>query len=393
MIRAIMFSKKTIDKFKALPTPFYWYDLDVLNATLDSCIREADRHSFKLHYALKANSNKGILELISSRGFGADCVSGNELKAALHAGFKAAEIMFAGVGKTDDELRLAIENRIQSINVESLQEIEVIEEIASSLGITASLSLRIIPDIDARTHRYITTGLEENKFGILPWQFNEVLDKLHSLKHIRLAGLHFHIGSQITDFTVFKSLCERVNEINSWFIEQGFLTDIINVGGGLGVDYGKPDQCAVPDFAGYFGIFRELIRLQGRQELHFEPGRALVAQCGSLITRVLFVKEAVNISFAITDAGMNDLIRPALYQSYHKIENLTSAGEQKKYDVVGPVCESSDCFGKAVLLPETRRGDILAIRSAGAYGQTMASRYNLRNLAPAFYSDDGPSSE
>ena len=383
-----MFKPEITDKFSHLATPFYFYDLDVLNATISRCLLEAGRYGFHLHYALKANSNPKILKIISGNGFGADCVSGNEVKAALDYGFPADQVVFAGVGKTDNELKLALHHCIQSINVESIQEMEVINELASAMGMKARISLRLIPNVDAHTHRYITTGLEENKFGILPWQFDTVLEKLRSLERLELQGLHFHIGSQITDLDVFKSLCERANEINAWFMEQGYLTDIINVGGGLGVDYSEPDKRSIPDFESYFRVFHDLIELQGRQQLHFEPGRAIVAQCSSLITRVLFMKEAVNTRFAIVDAGMNDLIRPALYQSYHKIENLTSTGEKRKYDVVGPVCESSDCFGKSVIMRETRRGDLIAIRSAGAYGQSMASRYNLRDLAGEMYSDE-----
>jgi len=381
-----MFTTGITEKFRQIRTPFYYYDLGLLNATISRCLQEADRHGFHLHYALKANSNAKILDLISSNGFGADCVSGNEVRMALDHGFPAGSIVFAGVGKTDDELRLALGSGIQSINVESIQEMEVIHELASAMDVKARISLRIIPNVDAHTHRHITTGLEENKFGILPWQFDAVLDRLRTLDRLELQGLHFHIGSQITDLDVFKSLCDRVNEINSWFREQGIMADIINVGGGLGVDYGEPDKCCIPDFESYFRIFSDLVELQGRQQLHFEPGRAIVAQCGSLISTVLFIKEAVNTSFAIIDAGMNDLIRPALYQSYHKIQNLTSTGKKRKYDVVGPVCESSDCFGKSVILSETKRGDLIAIRSTGAYGQTMASRYNLRDLAAEVYS-------
>ncbi len=375
-------------------TPFYFYDLDLLRETLVSCRREASRYGFHLHYALKANSNPRILELISKAGYGADCVSGNEVRAALESGFDPSGIVFAGVGKTDEELKLAISKGILSLNAESLQELEVTDQIAASLGRIASVALRIIPNVDAHTHRYVTTGLEENKFGILPWEFDAVIEKLSSLEHIQLAGLHFHIGSQITDPDAFKSLCHRVNEINTWFLEHRIFPKVINVGGGLGVDYHDPDGHPVPDFRSYFRIFHTLLDLQGGQTLHFEPGRALVAQCGSLITRVLFVKKGISTQFAIVDAGMNDLIRPALYQSYHFIQNLTykerneMSGPQEKYDVVGPICESSDCFGKAVELPETRRGDLMAIRSAGAYGQTMASRYNLRDLAGEVYSDD-----
>lgn len=382
-----MFKEETISKFRTIQTPFYYYEMDLLRETLSSCSKEAGRYDYFLHYALKANSNPVILSLISRSGYGADCVSGNEIRAALQNGFHPGHIMFSGVGKSDDEIRLALQQKIQSINVESRQEMEVINDLAGAMGLTADISLRIIPNVDARTHRYITTGLEENKFGILPWEFDKVLDKLKKLENLRLIGLHFHIGSQITDLDIFKSLCHRVNEINAWFISNRVFVEIINVGGGLGIDYGDPDKYRIPDFSSYFRVFKNFIELQGNQQLHFEPGRAIVGQCGSLITRALFVKKGVNTRFAIVDAGMNDLIRPALYQSYHKIENLTSNEKPEKYDVVGPICESSDCFGKAISLPKTSRNDLLAIRSTGAYGQTMASQYNLRDLAATVYSD------
>jgi len=383
-----MFKEEITGKFSSRPTPFYYYDLELLRSTLSACSREAGKYGYLLHYALKANSNPVILSAISSAGYGADCVSGNEITAAVQHGFNPKQIMFSGVGKSDDEIRLALALGIQSLNVESCQEMEVINDLAAEMGLKADISLRIIPNVDARTHRYITTGLEENKFGILPWEFDRVLETLKNMEHLHLKGLHFHIGSQITDLDVFKSLCHRVNDINSWFISNQVFPEILNVGGGLGIDYHEPGKNCIPDFASYFNVFKKFIELQGSQRLHFEPGRALVGQCGSLITRVLFVKKGISTRFAIVDAGMNDLIRPALYQSYHKIENLTSSGNLEKYDVVGPVCESSDCFGKAVSLSETRRHDLLAIRSAGAYGQTMASRYNLRDLAAAVYSDD-----
>jgi diaminopimelate decarboxylase len=382
-----MFKEETIGKFRTIATPFYYYDMDLLRETLSLCSRESGRYGYFLHYALKANSNPRILSLISRSGYGADCVSGNEIKAAIQNGFNAGSIMFSGVGKSDDEIRLALQMKIQSINVESRQEMEVINELAGAMGLSADISLRIIPNVDAHTHRYITTGLEENKFGILPWEFDKVLNKLKSLKHLRLKGLHFHIGSQITDLDIFKSLCHRVNEINAWFISNHVFAEIINVGGGLGIDYSDPETFRIPDFSSYFRVYKNFIELQGNQQLHFEPGRAIIGQCGSLITRVLFVKKGISTRFAIVDAGMNDLIRPALYQSYHKIENLTSSEKVEKYDVVGPICESSDCFGKAVSLPKTSRNDLLAIRSTGAYGQTMASQYNLRDLAAAVYSD------
>ena len=280
-----MFKEETIRRFRTILTPFYYYDMGLLRQTLSACAKEAGRYGYFLHYALKANSNPRILAVISKSGYGADCVSGNEIRRAIENGFDPATIMFSGVGKTDDEIRLAVKLNIQSINVESRQEMEIINDIASGMGLTAGISLRIIPNVDAQTHRYITTGLEENKFGILPWEFDKVLDKLRSFGNLRLKGLHFHIGSQIMDLDIFKSLCHRVNEINAWFISNHVFAEIINVGGGLGIDYTQPDKNPIPDFSSYFRVFKDFIELQGDQQLHFEPGRAIIGQCGSLITK------------------------------------------------------------------------------------------------------------
>lgn len=383
-----MFDPKIIKQFRQLSTPFYYYDVDLLKKTLAAALKNASKYNYILHYALKANSNPKILQIISNFHYGADCVSGNEIRTALENGFHPGQVVFAGVGKSDEEIIFALEHDILSLNVESFQELEVINELAAARNKMARIALRIIPNIDPHTHHFITTGLEENKFGIHPWEFDGIIEKLKILSNIKFAGLHFHIGSQITDMEVFKSLCLRANEINLWFIEHHLFPEILNLGGGYGVDYTDPDKNAIPDFESYFKIFKRFMEPQGNQQLHFEPGRSLVAQCGALITKVLYVKKGIHTQFAIVDAGMNDLIRPALYQSFHKIENLTSTQQPAKYDVVGPICESSDCFGKAILIPSAQRGDLLAICSAGAYGQTMSSRYNLRDLAPAVYSDE-----
>jgi diaminopimelate decarboxylase len=381
-----MFTSNTIDKFRDLPTPFYFYDLDVLNATCQTVKDESARTGFKVHYAVKANGNPRILKIIASYGFGADCVNFNEIKAAISAGFKSSEIVFAGVGKTDMDIKAALETGILCFNCESIQEIEVIDSLAEKLNKTAIIALRINPYIEAHTHKYITTAVPESKFGINTWELKEVIEKLRSLKHVNLKGIHFHIGSQITKMSVFKSLCSRINELQEFFSSQNVDLELINVGGGLGIDYNVPDKPA--RFEDYFSMIKEFVRLRRGQKIHVEPGRSLVGQCGSLISKVLFIKKGSNTTFAIIDAGMNDLIRPALYQARHKIENLTSNGKGNKYDVVGPVCESADSFAKFIELPETRRGDIIAIRSAGAYGEAMASRYNLRDLARAIFSDE-----
>jgi diaminopimelate decarboxylase len=381
-----MIDNKTIEKFRKIETPFYYYDLDVLRSTLDLVKKESDNSGFKIHYAVKANSNPRILKIISSYGFGADCVSFNEINAAINAGFNSSDIVFAGVGKTDKDIVAALKADIFCFNCESIPEIEVIDQLALKQGQTAQIALRINPYIEAHTHKYITTGIEESKFGINTWELDDVIKRLSFFKNIKLIGIHFHIGSQITRMSVFKSLCARINELQVWFSSHNINLKIINVGGGLGIDYENPEKS--PGFQEYFSLMNEFIDLLPGQELHTEPGRSIIGQCGSLISRVLYIKNGSNTFFAIIDAGMTDLIRPALYQAYHKIENLTSTGKIYRYDVVGPVCESADTFAKYIELPETSRGDIIAIRSAGAYGEAMASRYNLRDLAKSVFSDE-----
>jgi diaminopimelate decarboxylase len=376
-----------LQKLQNIKTPFYYYDMELLERTLKTVSEEAKKHGFVVHYAIKSNANPRVLEMIRSFGLGVDCVSGFEVQRALDAGFKASGIVFAGVGKSDWEIELGLDNDIACFNVESVPELEVINDLASKKGKVANVAIRINPNVNAKTHHYITTGLKENKFGINQWDLEKVTEALNRMKHLKLEGIHFHIGSQITDLSSFKDLCVRVNEIQDWFVSQHMAPRVINVGGGLGIDYEDPDQNPIPDFEGYFNVFKDGLNLKGDQEVHFELGRSLTGQAGSLITKVLYIKEGVKTKFAIVDGGMTELIRPALYQAYHKIENISSAAPEEKYDVVGPICESSDSFGKAVSLPRTSRGDLIALRSAGAYGEVMASQYNLRNLPPSAYSD------
>lgn len=377
-----------ITHFNQIKTPFYYYDKTLLNNTLSTLTRLAEERDFVVHYAIKANANPEILRIIAASGIGADCVSGGEIKAALEAGFPARKIVFAGVGKADWEIEYALENRIFCFNVESAEELAVIEELARKKETVASVALRLNPNIDAHTHEYITTGLRENKFGIPLEMLDEVLAQLQNYTHVQLVGFHFHIGSQILTMEAFRVLCERINRLQDDLVKRNIQVKHINVGGGLGVDYNCPDKNPIPDFESYFNVFRDTLNLRGGQQLHFELGRAVVCQCGSLITRVLYVKKTIKKQFVIVDAGMTDLIRPALYQAYHSIENISSHLPEQQYDVVGPICESSDCFGKVVTLPETSRGDLIAIRSAGAYGEIMASQYNCRALPGCCYSDD-----
>jgi diaminopimelate decarboxylase len=381
-----MITSKTITRFRDLPTPFYFYDLDVLHATCQKVREESSKGGFKVHYAVKANPNPRILNIISSYGFGADCVSYNEIERAISSGFDPSETVFAGVGKTDKDIEAALKADIFCFNCESIPEMEVINSLAEIQDKVATIALRINPYIEAHTHKYITTGVAESKFGVNTWELKEVLEKLKSLKNLNLKGIHFHIGSQITKMSVFKSLCSRINELQEFFSSHNIDLKIINVGGGLGIDYSNPEKAA--RFEDYFSMINEFVKLRQGQHIHAEPGRSLVGQCGSLISKVLYIKKGSNTTFAIIDAGMTDLIRPALYQAIHKIENLTSDGKAVRYDVVGPVCESADSFAKYIELPETRRGDIIAIRSAGAYGEAMASRYNLRDLPGVVFSDE-----
>ena len=474
-------------RVEELATPFWYYDMDVFRKTVKLAASLSERYGIGAHYALKANVEPRLVSYIASKGFGADCVSGNEVKYAVESGFARSSIVFAGVGKSDKEISDALDLGIGCFNVESLMEMQVIDALAASKGVRANVSLRINPNIDAHTHRYVTTGLYENKFGISRHEFEAAIDILKGSKALDFKGLHFHIGSQITDVEPVYSLeCERAAEIVEWFEAHGMEVGSIDLGGGLGVDYDEPDENPVPDFEKWFSIIDRKLRHRPEQSVSIEPGRSMVAQCGSLITRVLFVKSGETKTFLIMDAGMNDLIRPALYGAYHKIENLSAYYVSKSssddrpgpgvcdggidsgarsvrawdrvpmknysksssddrpgpgicdskyvedakaarsvrvwdrvpmknmgrdrplekgvggigndivqslplgalYDVVGPVCESSDVWGEGRELPYSKRGDILAIRSTGAYGSVMSSRYNLRDLAPAVFSDD-----
>lgn len=374
-----------IEEFENQRTPFYFYDITLLRKTLEEIKRHSNYPGYHVHYAIKANVNAVVLDEILKGGLGVDCVSGGEIEKALNAGFAANKIVFAGVGKSDWEIELGLTHNIACFNVESLPELEIIQEIAHRMNKIAHVALRVNPNIDAHTHHYITTGLAENKFGINLEKLDEIIEIAIKMPNVELHGLHFHIGSQITINDPFKLLSEKINELQVKYAQKGISFKSINVGGGLGIDYDNPNENDISDFEGYFNTFKKYLNLNEGQELHFELGRSIVGQCGSLITRVLYVKEGTEKKFAIVDAGFTELIRPALYQAHHNIENLTSNDEIEKYDVVGPICESSDCFGEDEMLPKVKRGDIIAIRSAGAYGEIMASQYNCRMLPKSIY--------
>ena len=376
-----------VERFSKLKTPFYYYDIDLLKKTLSVVHSELDKYQYQCHYAIKANANPRILQIIAASGLGADCVSGGEIQAALDAGFPTSKIVFAGVGKADWEINLGLDNNIACFNVESLAELHVLNELAEAKGKTATIAFRVNPNVDALTHQKITTGLSENKFGIninmLPTLFNE----LPCLKNVRLTGIHFHIGSQITDMSAFQALSIRFNEMQVELEAKGITLQHVNFGGGLGVDYYHPNHISIPDFEGYFAVFHKLINRSHGQQVHFELGRSIVGQCGTLISKVLYVKEGEVKKFAILDAGFSELIRPAMYDAYHRIENITCDEDVEVYDVVGPICESSDIFGKDVEMNKVKRNDLIALRSAGGYGESMASQYNCRPLPKAYFSD------
>ena len=378
-----------VNKFRELETPFYYYDVNVLRETLSCINKEAGKYNnFCVHYAVKANANHKVLTIIRESGLGADCVSGGEIRAAIKAGFPTNKIVYAGVGKTDWEINLGLDYDIFCFNVESVPELEIINELAAAKGKTARVAFRINPNVGAHTHANITTGLAENKFGISMEDMDKVIDMAGTLPHVKFVGLHFHIGSQILDMGDFVALCNRVNELQEKLYARQIIVEHINVGGGLGIDYAHPNRQAIPNFTEYFATYHKHLKLRPQQTLHFELGRAVVGQCGSLISKVIYVKQGTNKQFAILDAGMTDLIRPALYQAYHKIENITSEEPMETYDVVGPICESSDVFGKAIDLNKAHRGDLFALRSAGAYGEIMASAYNCRTLPKGYTSEE-----
>ena len=378
-----------IEQFYHIETPFYYYDTTLLRSTLQTINKEAGKYeNFFVHYAIKANANPKILNIISQAGLGADCVSGGEIQAALSAGFPASKIVYAGVGKSDWEINLGLEKDIFCFNAESENELEVINDLAGQKGKQARICLRINPDMGAHTHANIKTGLAENKFGIAMSDMDSIIAATSKMKNIQFIGLHFHIGSQILEMNDFTALCNRIAEILDHLDKQRVKVENINVGGGLGVDYLHPNRVPIPDFKDYFNIYARHLKLKEGQKLHFELGRSVVAQCGTLLTRTLYIKKGVHKQFVIVDAGMTDLLRPALYQAYHKIENISSEEPMETYDVVGPICESSDVFAKAGDLNRTHRGDMIAIRSAGAYGEVMASQYNCRKIPTGYITED-----
>ncbi len=378
-----------VDRFQDIQTPFYYYDVELLKKTINIIKQESQRYeNFVVHYAVKANANPKILRIVCDSGLGADCVSGGEIQACLDAGFSPNKIVYAGVGKSDWEINLALTAGIFCFNVESVAELEVINTLAEARNVTANVCFRINPDINAHTHANITTGLAENKFGIAMSEMEDAIARANTMSNINFIGLHFHIGSQILNMNDYEQLCYRINDLQDTLESLGIKIQELNVGGGLGVDYESPNENPIPDFKAYFATYNKHLKLRKGQRVHFELGRSVVAQMGTLISRTLYIKQGTHKQFAILDAGMTDLIRPALYQARHKIENISNSAPEEVYDVVGPICESSDVFGKEIHIKKLHRGDLVAIRSAGAYGEVMASQYNCRKLPIGYTSEE-----
>ncbi|MFI3264557.1 MAG: diaminopimelate decarboxylase [Rikenellaceae bacterium] len=383
-----MISRHIADKLQQFETPFYLYDMGLLRQTLESVVYESKRYGYKVHYAIKANYDDRILAAIKEYGLGIDCASGNELRKAIEMGFDPKGIVYAGVGKRDKEIKYAIDQQILAINCESIEELTVVDEISRSKGVVTNVALRINPDIDPKTNHCIDTGQADSKFGISYEEVMENAAMIQELKGLNIIGIHLHIGSQIRELHVFENMCNKVNVIVENLVKLGFSFDFIDVGGGLGVNYDVPENEPIPNFASLFSIVNNYLKV-GDRDVHFEFGRSIVAECGELITKILFNKTtATGRRLLIVDGSMTELVRPAMYGSYHNIENVTSQeSTTKKYTVVGTACESTDVFDENISLKVSKRGDLLTIKSAGAYGMSMASRYNLHDLPGAVYSD------
>lgn len=366
----------------SLITPCYIYDTRLLDDTFSRAKVELEKKfkNAEIHYAIKANHNPEIINFVKKYDMGIDCVSGGEIKRALEQGVDPNRIVFAGVGKADWEIELAIDSNVFILNCESLEEIEVVNQTAKTKHKQVNICLRINPNIDAQTHHYISTGEFDDKFGIA---FVDVLKWLENdfakFSNINLVGLHYHVGSQILNYQVFQSLAITTNEHIKLLQQKGINIEHINFGGGLGIDYENPRQNPITDFEHFFASFAQFFEYSDDIKLHFELGRSLVGQSGILLAQVLFNKTTQQTDFLIVDAGMTELIRPALYQAQHKIVGLVDDIHNKQhYHVVGPICESSDVFAKYYPLPKLKRGDLIAIYSAGAYGKVLSSEYNLR---------------
>ncbi len=363
---------------ESIKTPFYIYSKKAIEDRINEYKNAFKDYPILICYATKANPNLSILYLINKNGLGADIVSGGELFKARLAGISPNKIVYAGVGKTDDEIKYAIKEEILSFNVESEQEIEVLNQIGKSLNKKANISIRVNPDVNPKTHPYISTGLNDSKFGIDIKDALNVYKMAVRKKYINVVGIHCHIGSQIVDISPYKEAIEKVVELVFKLKKEGIELNHIDIGGGLGIRYKPEDQ--TPDIKDLANIIIPIVKETGLK-LILEPGRSLVGEAGALITQVIFTKMKQNKNFVIVDSGMNDLVRPAIYEAYHHILSVERKDSKIKADIVGPICETGDFFAKERLVDNVGRGDYLAIMSVGAYGLSMASNYNVRPKA------------
>ncbi len=369
------------DIAREVGTPFYCYSAGAIQARYDTFARAFSGVDASIYYAVKANSNLAVISLLADAGAGVDIVSGGELTRALRAGVPAERIVFAGVGKTRDELSAALRAGIGQFNVESGPELELLAEVAGGLGVTAYAGLRVNPDVDAGTHAKITTGTRENKFGVDIARAPDLFDRAAALSGVRLESLSMHIGSQLLDLSPYRSAYQRLREMTCTLRGAGHRVDHLDLGGGLGIGY---DGNAPAALDAYARIVSDTVGDLGCR-LGFEPGRFLVGDAGVLVTRVLFTKPGADKWFVIADAAMNDLIRPTLYEARHRVVPVTRAGAAaavRRCDLVGPICESGDYIARDCDLAVPRDGDLLAVLDAGAYGAVMASTYNSRPLVP-----------
>ena len=363
-------------------TPFYVYSTATLSRHFNVFADALRGMNAMVCYAVKANSNQAVIRTLAALGAGADVVSGGELARALKAGIKTHKIVFSGVGKSAVEIEAALNAGIKQLNVESEPELERISAIATRLGVVAPVALRVNPDVDAGTHEKITTGKLENKFGIEWTRAHEVYKKAANMPGIKAQGLAMHIGSQLLDLQPFREAYVRAGDLVAMLRADGLSVETLDIGGGLGIPYGDEDEADAPDPESYAEIVRDTVGNLG-VELILEPGRMITGNSGLLVTRVVYVKEGSTKTFLIVDAGMNDLIRPTLYNAFHKIVTVAAPdkdGERVNVDIVGPICETGDSFAKDRRLPPVNAGDLLAMRTAGAYGAVQSSTYNTRPL-------------
>lgn len=378
---------KISNLYKRTKGPFYLYDLAGIRARCRNFRDAINLDNVSIYYAVKANANKKVLQTILRAGFGADVVSGGELRRALSVGFKPKQIIFSGVGKTETEIKLAIKKNIRQINVESSEELIRIASIAKRYKKRIEIGIRVNPNISAKTHPYITTGFHKNKFGVDLSSIGEI-EKIfnENFESLKFVSISMHVGSQINDLKVFNDAIKKGLSLIEKLKKNGWLISRFDIGGGLGINYQKETSDDKKNIKRYGALVSKLLRdVNSDLEIQFEPGRILVARFGILVSQVQYIKKNKTRTFAILDTGSHHLIRPALYGAYHRITPIVKRPKNYTYQVVGPLCESSDFLAIDRKISELKQGDLVIVADAGAYGYSMASTYNLHELPPEFY--------